>query len=241
MWFFRNKVYLLLSAIILALLFLTVLLIWRGRDLSLSLERKEVEKNMLVAGQNEAAAEATAKLLDEVKDLAEKEGDKPGSDAQIVSVKREKNGTTTEERAVVIGYESSPISLETGEVLNGQGDKVKTDVGSGSLDGPRVSNNITDPSVLPESVVKLTLFSNRIEPASFTVKAGQAVSLAVANSTGGVEILRFEDSSLSAVVVGLYKDQLRAISFNAPLQRGEYVYYSEMSRGGGAAGKMTVE
>lgn len=234
---FKDKLILTLT-IVIVILFAAVLFLLFGGGQGVLVKNQPNKPSSFV--QSEEAAKETQKLLDEAKKIAEKEEGKPGPATEIVSVKREKNGTTTEEKAIVIGFESSPISLETGEVLTKDGERVRTDMPSGEIGGPRVSDAI-NPSTLPESTVKLTMKTDSITPDVFKVKSGQAVSLAAINQTQTVDLLRFDSPLLSAVVIGLYKDQTMAISFNAPLVPGEYVFYSEFFRAQGAVGKMIVE
>jgi hypothetical protein len=233
----KNLVVIILSAVVIILLALIAFFLWRGLPGSKSNQQRQ---NIVQSGQGEDAAKETQKLLDEAEKIAEKEIGKPGAAVEIVTIKREKNGTTTEEKAAVIGFESSPISLETGDVLTKDGEKVKIDVGPGEIGGPRVSDPI-DPATLPESTFRLTMTQDSIIPKAFKVKANQAVSMAVVNNSQTVNIFRFDSPLLSAVVVGLYADKAMTISFNAPSVPGEYTYYSERFRSSGAEGKMIVE
>lgn len=152
--------------------------------------------------------------------------------------------TTKEIKMVVVSPGTSGINVDTGKVITQSGDAVANDVSAGSQAAPQSSFPI-DAAELPKSTIKLAVNSTSFTPNEFTVNRGQAVSLAVTNVNTNTfsAILRFDDPSLSSVVIGLSKDETRSITFNAPDKAGEYTFYNAMfdHRSQGAAGKMIVK
>lgn len=234
---FKDKLILALTGVIVILLAGVIFLLFGGGQGVVVKKQSPTASSFAPTGD---AKEETDKLLNEAKNIAIKEEGKPGPATEVVEVVREKNGTTTVEKAIVIGFESSPISMETGEVLTKDGERVVTNTAAGEPNGPRTSNPI-DPSILPESTIKLTLSPTEITPKEFKVRAGQAVSIAFINTANTYAIFRFEDAGLSAVAVGLKEKQTRAMSFNAPSNPGKYVFFTEPNQAQGAVGKMIVE
>ena len=151
---------------------------------------------------------------------------------------------TKEIKMVVVSPGTSGINIETGKVINETGEVLVNDVSAGSQTAPQSSFPV-DATELPKSTIKLDATSNSFTPNEFTVNRGQAVSLAVTNANTNTfsEVFRFDDSSLSGVVLGLAKGETRSITFNAPDEAGEYTFYSDMfnHRDQGAVGVMIVK
>jgi plastocyanin len=97
-----------------------------------------------------------------------------------------------------------------------------------------------NPENLPDTVVRIIFEKEKIEPAEFKVEAGQAVSLSVTASSS-MEVFKFESPLLSSVAVGLTKGETRVITFNAPTEKGEYTFYSDILSRKEITGKMIVE
>lgn len=214
---------------------------WAGDRENVSEPSKEIRKK-----QSEEAAQETQKLIDEIKELSEKASEEEKDDQELVKTitinKMGEDGTTTEEKAVVVAPGTGPISENTGDVLrtDGQG-KADNTVEPGSENSPVVSYAIEDTKKLPESTIKLEVDYKSIEPKEFRVKAGQAVSLSATIVGDRSHLLLFEDGSLNAVRLSLIGGQSKAITFNAPLEPGEYIFYSERYKDIGAFTKMIVE
>jgi uncharacterized cupredoxin-like copper-binding protein len=211
------------------LLFIAVLLFWKNLSMSVlplvNIQIGQTSKNSLKAGK-----EATKGFIEETK---------KDKTAQIIVVNK-KDGSS--EEVLIVAPQSNPISVATGEVLTRDGSKAANNMARpGDVDAPLQSAPV-DVNKLPDGTIKLVVTPISINPAEFTVKAGQAVVLAV-TAAGSVEIFKFDDASLTAVVVGLEPRQTRVITFNAPNKPGEYVFYSDFAghRSAGAVGKMKIK
>jgi len=197
----------------------------------------------MLENQTPEAAEATQALINEVGDSEE--------NVQTITVPGEptlsetgENIITAEEiKVVVVAPGTSGINTKTGVVVNPQGEEVKNDAEAATGAAPQSSFPI-DPADAPGSAIKLQVTSSSFTPNEFTVNRGQAVSLVISNvnETTFSEVFRFDDPSLSAVVIGLAKGETKSITFNAPTESGEYTFYSAMfnHRETGAVGKMIV-
>lgn len=205
--------------------------------------------------QSEEAARETQKLIKEVEEIEsrieDKEKNKGSAYQKVVEITVEDEGdgstttssSTVTKKGVVVAPGNSMIDVETGEVLTGEGKKADNTADSSSPDSPSPSFVLDDSEELPESSVKVGIYEGRIEPGEFTVKAGQAVSLAVTSYSKYGDIFKFEDESLKGVSVGVGNNETRSITFNAPDELGEYIYFSNVRRQkqNGAVGTMIVE
>jgi uncharacterized cupredoxin-like copper-binding protein len=133
------------------------------------------------------------------------------------------------------------------KVVNSQGVEVKNDVSPMAPEAPQQSAPITDTSTLSEKVIKIEVSAEKgFQPSSFTVKAGQPVSVSVSAADEYTHVFAFKEPALSAVAVGIGSgptEKTRVITFKAPEQKGEYVYYCNVPghEGRGETGKMIVE
>lgn len=148
-------------------------------------------------------------------------------------------GTPTEQ-GTVAAPGASPVT-EEGVVLNTQGEEAKNDVQPGSPEAPQQSNPITE-SEVPASATKISVSAAGFSPSEFSVGAGAAVTLSVTSGDTQTHIFMFDDPSLSAVAVGIGPGETRAITFNAPTTKGEYVFHCDVPghSGRGEVGKMIV-
>jgi heme/copper-type cytochrome/quinol oxidase subunit 2 len=127
------------------------------------------------------------------------------------------------------------------KVLTIEGDLAQNSATPMSPQAPHQTGPI-DKGSLSDKVVKLTITTKGWSPNSFTVKAGEPVSLSV--TSGDVtHIFKFDDPSLSAVALGLGDKETRAITFNAPTKAGEYTFHCDVPghTGRGEVGKMIVK
>jgi plastocyanin len=204
--------------------------------------------------QSPEAAKETQKLIDEVSG-----GDlDPETNSNIVSLSLPSEGADLEEgatssirvvKAIIVADGNSLINTETGEVIQADGKLADNTASAGSPEAPRQSFPLASVDELPESTIKLKGSYNSFSPNTFTVNSGQAVSLAVTN-VNSVEndvtfsvIFRFDEPSLSGVVLGVSKGGSKTITFNAPQEAGEYVFYNSQfnHRDLGAVGTMIVK
>ncbi|MFA5248020.1 MAG: cupredoxin domain-containing protein [Patescibacteria group bacterium] len=209
---------------IIIFIFVVGFLIWKG----------------LPPSQNIKIEKTTGDLIKD----AEKNAGQEDSTSQTVNFKRTvQNGSSTEEKiikTVIVAEGSNPIDIETGKVLSRNGGSEADNSGSDSREGAPVQSVAVDPDKLPDSVIKLTFTSTGSSPDNFKVKAGQVVSLSV-TAVDFMEVFKFQDSSLSAIAIGLMKGDTRIITFNAPEKKGEYVFYSDIPGRKEITGKMIVE
>lgn len=160
------------------------------------------------------------------------------------AVPGEAAGTTTIavlQGATVAVPGTNPIT-KTGQVVTLQGVPVKNDVLPLSPGGPMQTEPIAKDS-LPAGVIKLDASASGFNPKEFTVKAGQAVTLSLTSTDDYTHILVFNETSLSAVAIGVMSHQTRAITFNAPAKAGEYAFRCDVfgHAARGETGKMIVE
>lgn len=194
----------------------------------------------MLQNQTPAAAQATQALINEV-------GSSTVTETAAGSGTAGTNGGSTTPQVIKVAIVSpgtSGINVSSGQVVTPQGVAVSNNVAPASPTAPQSSFPI-NPSSVPSSAIKLAVTSSSFTPNQFTVSAGQAVSLVVSNvnETTFSEVLRFDDPSLSAVVVGVAKGETKSITFNAPSKAGSYAFYSAMfnHRDLGAVGTMIVK
>jgi uncharacterized cupredoxin-like copper-binding protein len=148
------------------------------------------------------------------------------------------------ETAVVVAPGTSAVT-ENGKVVNiNTGKLADNKAPSGTPGAPQQSNPVSKAEI-PASVVKITAFAGGFTPNSFEVRSGDPVSLSVTAGDDKVFVFAFDDVSLAGVRVGVGPgiDRTRIIVFNAPTQKGEYTFYSDVpgQRGAGLVGKMIVK
>ncbi len=141
--------------------------------------------------------------------------------------------------AEVVVPDASPVSKE-GEVLTPEGKPVDNMALPGSPEAPKQSRALEE-SELPAEAIRLSVSASGFTPNEFTVKAGEVVTLSI-TSTDMTHVFKFDDESLQGVAVGVAKNELRAIPFNAP-SAGDYTFYCDVPghRGRGETGVMHVE
>jgi plastocyanin len=203
---------------------------------------KNVPENIpeqMLENQSVEAAQATQELIN---DVVAESADKVET---INTISSTDGSTSSEMKVVTVAPGTSPININSGEVVTKTGEVAKNDSKPGLQDAPQSSFPIEDLNAIPKSTIKLDVTSNSFTPKEFTVKKGQAVSLAITNVNESTysETFFFDDASLSAVAVGVAKGQTKTITFNAPDKAGEYTFYSNMfdHRAQGAEGKMIVK
>jgi plastocyanin len=185
----------------------------------------------------------TKKLIEEVK-KASKESVTTSDEKQVVGqVVTFTNGEKVEE-AVVVAPNSNPISVDTGKVLTHDGLKSANNAASyvGDSDAPLQSDPIRDVSALPSNVIKINANPDSMTPNRIEVRPGQAVALVVTSGASPI-IFKFDDPSLSAVAMGLRPQETREITFNAPSNPGNYLFFSDYPghRAAGSEGVMIVK
>ncbi|HXF44060.1 MAG TPA: cupredoxin domain-containing protein [Candidatus Paceibacterota bacterium] len=135
---------------------------------------------------------------------------------------------------------TSPVTAE-GEVITDSGNPVRLDVTPGTPEAPQQSNPISR-EILPESAIQIEVSDQGFSPTTFTVKAGEAVTLSLTSVGSQTHVFKFENPSLKAVAIGVGPEETRAITFNAPTA-GSYAFYCDVPghRSRGEEGVMMVE
>lgn len=127
-----------------------------------------------------------------------------------------------------------------GKVVNQEGKEVRTDVPYNSPEAPKQTLSLQEEDI-PEAI-KLSIDENGFNPSSFSVEAGQAITLALTGLTSSSHVLTFENPELSAVFINIRPGETRATTFNAPSEPGDYTYYCGFPghKNRGEIGTMTV-
>lgn len=144
--------------------------------------------------------------------------------------------------AVQVVPGASPV--KDNKVLTMEGKPVNNAATPMSPQAPQQTAPISEAAVKNNTgIVKIQVSATGFNPASFSVKAGEAVTIAVTSADDFTHIFAFSDKSLEAVAVGLAPGETRAISFNAPTKAGEYEYKCGVPghAGRGEVGKMIVK
>lgn len=136
---------------------------------------------------------------------------------------------------------ANPIT-KTGTVVTTEGVAVKNDAVPMSPEAPRQTPPVAVEQ-LPASVQKLSISATGFTPNALTVNAGAPVTLGISSGDDFTHVFMFDDPSLAAVAVGVSPRETRAITFNAPSQKGEYTFHCDVPghSGRGETGKMTVK
>jgi plastocyanin len=144
--------------------------------------------------------------------------------------------------AVVAAPGANPITTED-KVVTSFGEETRNDVEIASPLAPAQTGPISEED-LAATAIKLEISAAGYSPNEFRVKAGAPVTISLTGIDSAHTIV-FEDPSLSAIAIGVYKNETRAITFNAPTQKGEYVFYCNVGgvihKNRGEVGKMIVE
>ncbi|MFA5000459.1 MAG: cupredoxin domain-containing protein [Patescibacteria group bacterium] len=198
-----------------------------------------------IAAQNKKAVEPTPEEL----------GLKPYNDQTAVEAPGGPEGTPIDEGdlaepmvnevlkdAVVAAPGANPITTED-KVVTSFGEETRNDVEIASPLAPAQTGPISKED-LAATAINLEISAAGYSPNEFRVKAGAPVTISLTGIDSAHTIV-FEDPSLSAIAIGVYKNETRAITFNAPAQKGEYVFYCNVGgvihKNRGEVGKMIVE
>lgn len=114
-----------------------------------------------------------------------------------------------------------------GVVITATGAPAKSSALPMSPEAPKQSAPVR-PEDIPETAVKLEIGGNSFKPASFQVSPGAPVTLSLTSKDGKHHVLVFDSPALSAVAISVLANQTKAISFNAPLERGEYAFHCDI-------------
>ncbi len=145
----------------------------------------------------------------------------PGEEAPIIETIVTDAGQIIPEGSRVEVVGANPIIDNI--VVTQTGQVAKNDVVPMSPEAPQQTAPISKEQ-LPNSAVKLDVSASGFSPNSFEVKAGAPVTLSVSSVDGITHVFMFDDASLAAVAIGIGPNETRAITFNAPKEKGEYSF-----------------
>ncbi len=98
-------------------------------------------------------------------------------------------------------------------------------------------------SEVPDNAIAITITEEGFFPESFEVKKGKKIVLALTSEDKWSHILKFQDEELIEIAVAVGTGKTSAITFYAPDEPGEYVFYCDISGHvtRGEHGKMIVK
>lgn len=142
----------------------------------------------------------------------------------------------------VVAAPGASAVASSGIVVAPNGQATQNNVQPSAPTAPQQSNPIANVSEIPAKAIKLDVTAAKgFTPNAFTVSAGAAVTISITGGDNLVHVFAFQDSSLSAVAVGVGPGETRAITFNAPTKAGDYKFYSNVPGQSGETGVMTVK
>ena len=143
--------------------------------------------------------------------------------------------------AIVVVEGANPIAKD-GTVVTRSGNAVQNNVVPMSPEAPKQTDSVVAEE-LPESVIKLGVSATGFDPSEISVKAGAPVTIAVTSTDDFTHVFMFDDSALSAVAVDVSSHETRAITFNSPVEAGEYIFHCDVPghANRGEVGKMIVK
>jgi uncharacterized protein YneF (UPF0154 family) len=228
--FNKKSITIMLSVIVILLIFIGGVFVWQKYFVYVLVKNQPVNNNISGSETPSAASiaagqAATQNLINEVKTGAAS-GQSP---SRVVTVDQNVDGKSVPVQAVSVAKGTSPIAVDSGQIIAKSGDVAQNSVTQGEPSSPTQSVNI-DQAQLPKDAIVLSLNKNQsITPNSFTVYPGQAVVLAVTDNTPWSETIIFKDPSLAAIGFSLLPNTTRAMTFNAPTKPGNYVFASDYS------------
>lgn len=137
-----------------------------------------------------------------------------------------------------VALEGTSLVAQSGQVINNAGVVVKNEAAPMTDDAPRLSAPLNK-AELTTSVVKLEATVEGFKPKTFTVSAGQVVTLAL-TSNGVDSRLVFSDPNLAGLELPVPNSYTMAKTFNAPATAGEYIFYQDISGRKNETGRMIV-
>lgn len=133
------------------------------------------------------------------------------------------------------------ISTE-GVVVTDTGEEVRTDVSPMSAEAPRQTLPV-EKEALEGKAIMLDITASGYSPAEFTVKKGEAITIALTSADQWSHNIKFSDPSLQSAGIAVSAGTTRAVTFNAPATAGEYNFSCDIPghAARGEVGKMIVE
>lgn len=167
---------------------------------------------------------------------------KTGAPEKIVETGETVTATSTAievENSKEIFAGASPVTVDN-QVLDNNFELAQNSAIPNSPEAPK--STVIKQEDLPAEVLNLKIGNNKISPDSFTVKAGDLISLAVTSDDNQVHVFGFYDGAVGAIAMGVSEGQTKVMNFNAPAP-GEYEFGCGVPqhRANGETGKMIVK
>jgi len=136
---------------------------------------------------------------------------------------------------------TSAVSKD-GKVLGTDGQVAQNNAEWGTSGAPQQSGPV-DVKSLPNDTVVVNVSASGFSPNSFKTKSGKAVVLSLTSKDTYTHSFHFADQNLKAVAIGVGPGETRAITFNAPTQKGQYQFFCDLPghKERGETGMMIVE
>ena len=96
---------------------------------------------------------------------------------------------------------------------------------------------------IPEQAIRIGVSAEGFSPSSFEVEKGEKVILAVTSEDKWDHVFKFKNENLAEVAIGVGFGEVKAITFYAPSESGEYEFYCDAPghESRGEKGKMIVK
>jgi plastocyanin len=134
------------------------------------------------------------------------------------------------------------VITKDNKVVTTEGRVTVNNVSQNSVSAPQQSLAIKKSQVAPSAVKIDVSVAAGYVPNTFTVKPGAPVTVALTSVDQYAHLFSFKDSSLSAIGLGVYAGETKAVTFNAPTTPGTYTFFSNMpSQAASEVGTMIVK
>jgi plastocyanin len=145
------------------------------------------------------------------------------------------------ENAKIEAPGANPITASN-QVVTVEGKKTLNDVDPTSPQAPSQTAPLKAENLSPNAI-KINIGNGGFSPNSFSVNAGSPVTIAVTSVDSYAHSFVFDNPALSAIGIGVYSLETRAVTFNAPVEKGEYSFRCNVGghAGRGEVGKMIVK
>lgn len=199
----RNKIFILLGAMILLVLVVLVALDQRQK---------------IGAGKNNQGTEA----LVPIQNLTTTSPEELAPSKSVMPLATATPETLKTAQAIASG---ASLITKSNVVVTPQGIPVKLNVAPASFDAPKESAPVASSSVPNNAnTIKISVSAAGFTPNTFTVKSGQLVNFALTSSDNFSHIWMPDDPALTGTILGVAGHETRIKSWNAP-KKGNYPFH----------------
>lgn len=199
----RNKIFILLGAMILLVLVVLVALDQRQK---------------IGAGKNNQGTEA----LVPIQNLTTTSPEELALSKSVMPLATATPETLKTAQAIASG---ASLITKSNVVVTPQGIPVKLNVAPASFDAPKESAPVASSSVPNNAnTIKISVSAAGFTPNTFTVKSGQLVNFALTSSDNFSHIWMPDDPALTGTILGVAGHETRIKSWNAP-KKGNYPFH----------------